>query len=340
MTAQKNSRTSKNGREADSAIDPVAPAAMTNRSQTTIIWAGVVISLAVVVCFFPVIDALVRRWAKDPDYSHGFLVPLISLYLLWFRRGMIHAQPQPQGNVWMAALAFLAAAAIRAAAIVLQYPLLEPVAILPCFAGVAFLLGGWSYAFWSWPSIAFLAFAIPLPGAIANRLAGPLQRIATEGSTYILQTVGISAAASGNVILLSTGEIGVVEACNGLRMLVAFLAIAFAITVILRIPVWERGFLLFSGIAVALICNVIRIAATGVVYEKISPALAERLFHDLAGLFMMPLATGILALEILVLGRVFPLANVDTMPLLVERQRGANASLPPNAVVKGRASHS
>lgn len=279
----------------------------------------VALAVVIVTCYGTVLARLVHQWAGNPDYSHGFVVPLFAAYILWNRRGLLTPEPRP--GLWMAVLMFLAAAGIRAAGIVQQYPLMEPASLLPCLAGVAFLVGGWSYFRWSWPSILFLAFAIPLPGAISMRMAGPLQTIATAGSTYVLQTLGISAAASGNVIYLSSGQIGVVEACNGLRMLVAFLAIAFAITLMLKVPVWERGFVLLSGVAVAIVCNIFRIAATGVVYEMISPELAERIFHDFAGWLMMPLATGLLILEIQLLSHIFPQSHHIAGPLLVQRAR-------------------
>src|SRR5205814_72366 len=108
----------------------------------------------------------------------------------------------------------------------------EQISLLPCVAGICLLLGGWHALRWAWPSIAFLAFMIPLPYTASVQLAGPLQRIATEATTFLLQTLGRPAVSEGNVILLNEIELGVVEACSGLRMLVIFFALSTAVALL------------------------------------------------------------------------------------------------------------
>ena len=146
---------------------------------------------------------------------------------------------------------------------------------------------------------------IPLPYQLAVAMAGPLQHVATTASTYLLQTLGMPAIAEGNVILLNEASLGIVEACSGLRMLVVFFALSTAVALVARRPFWERVFLGFSAIPIALFTNVVRITATGVAYETVGGEAGHFIFHDLAGWLMMPLALALLGLELKFLTHLF-----------------------------------
>jgi exosortase len=254
------------------------------------------------VSFAECLAGLAERWANEPDYSHGFFVPVFAAFLLWWRRAM--RVPIPTGGRWVGTGLVVASALIRLASVRLNYTLLEPMSLLPCLAGVALLIGGWGWLRWSWPAIAFLAFMIPLPGFVAGQLGGPLQRITTVASTYLLQTFDVPATATGNVIWLTEGRIGVVEACNGLRMLIAFFAVTIGAALVMRGSLREKAVIVLSAPAIGLFANIVRITATGLAHEWISPDVADRLFHDFAGWLMMPLAAGCLLMELYLLSRL------------------------------------
>ncbi len=187
---------------------------------------------------------------------------------------------------------------------VLGFNLIIAFALIPCVAGIVLMLGGWPLMRWSWPAILFLVFMIPLPVALETMARIPLQKIGTRASTYILQTLGLPAVAEGNVIQLSDYPIGVAEACSGLRMLMTSAALTFALAFILNRPVWERLVILASAVPIALLTNIIRITVTGICYEYFGQEVAEKVFHDVAGLLMMPMAVGLLWLEIVILSRL------------------------------------
>ncbi|EAQ81554.1 membrane protein, putative [Blastopirellula marina DSM 3645] len=241
---------------------------------------------------------LSERWLTEPDYSHGFVVPLFSIYLLWRRRDLLR---QTSTITWSAVLTgcglILAAGVMRWIGIYQQFDLLEPASLIPCLMGAFLIIGGWSWGKWSWPAVCFLVFMIPLPGFISGLLSQPLQRIGTIVSTFSLQTLGIPAIARGNVIYLTEARIGVVEACSGLRMLNVFFAITIAASFILNRPNWEKAVLILSAPLIGVVTNVMRITITGVAHEFFSRELADHLFHDLAGLLMMPIAVALLVLE-------------------------------------------
>lgn len=269
---------------------------------------------------FSTLANLVVRWSREPDYSHGFLVPLISGWLLWQRRGLVMRLAEPVRGRWLGVTFLVSSAFLRLWAVYFDFVLVEAVALIGCVAGVVVLIGGFSGLRWAWPAIVFLVFMIPLPGVLAGRLSGPLQHLATVSSTFALQTLGIPAIASGNVIWLSHGTIGVVEACSGLRMLMMFGAATTAAVFLVKLANWDKVCLLVSAPAIALAANIFRITATGVAHELVGPQLADKIFHDLAGWIMMPLAMVMLALEVLLLSKLFP--KVPDRPLVIARQAG------------------
>jgi exosortase len=182
---------------------------------------------------------------------------------------------------------------------------LDAISIVPTVAGLTLLLGGRAGWRWAWPGVLFLAFMIPLPFSVAGAMSGPLQRLATVSSTFVMQTLGMPALAEGNVIRLNDHEIGIVEACSGLRMLVVFIALATAVTLVIRRHWIDRVLILASAVPIALLSNMIRVTVTGIMYEAGYSEMASHFFHDVAGWLMMPLALGMLGLELKVLSWLF-----------------------------------
>ncbi len=238
----------------------------------------------------------------NPKYSHGWLVPVFTAILLWLRYEPFG--PVTIGARW-AGVALLAAG-VGLRCLTTYYPshVLEMDSFVPAVMGVFLLVGGWKMIRWAGPAIAFLIFMFPLPGFLDSRLLGPLQKVATLSSTYLLQTMGIPSYSEGNRIVIGEVELGVVEACSGLRMLTIFAALAVAITLVTERPLWERVVIILSAVPIALASNIIRITVTALLYLTVGPDLVERVFHDLDGLFMVPLALGLLYIEFQILSNL------------------------------------
>jgi exosortase len=256
----------------------------------------------VVWSYWTTLAEVASRWATDPQYSHGFLVPLFSLYLLWIRRGHLEAADlRPR---WWGVGLVAAAVAMRLAGHFFFQSVLDTGSLLVCLAGLAAAAGGRRALVWSGPAILFLAFMLPLPHRVQLMLGGTLQRVATATSTYALQTLGVPAVSEGNVILLTDARLGVVEACNGLSMLMTFFALATAVAILARRTLAEKIVIVASAVPIAVLANVVRITVTGLLYEASRGDVARMVFHDLAGWLMMPLALGMLFVELFILGRV------------------------------------
>jgi exosortase len=239
---------------------------------------------------------LATAWSSDPQYSHGYLVPAFALFLLWLRR---RQAPTPLVNpAWWAVpiLALLLGGWVLAAR--LSYITPDQLSIPLVVACVVLILGGWPLLRWSWPAVAFLCFMIPLHPRLKDILTHPLQRLATETSAFLLQMMGFNAQSEGTILYLTETDLGVVEACSGLRMLLLFFALTTAI-LILRKPRWyETVVLLLSAAPIAVLANIIRITVTAVLHETVGPRLADLVFHDLAGWFMVLLGVALLWIEI------------------------------------------
>lgn len=256
--------------------------------------------------YYPTFGSLVQTWIRDPQASHGFVVPVVALLLLWVWRQSLPSPigPVPAAEAWWGVAFLLAGAALRLVGAYYYLPACDGYSLLPSLAGICLLGGGWPTLRWAWVALVYLIFMLPLPFQVETALSGPLQRVATLTSTYALQTLGFPAVSEGNVIVMGDARIGVVEACNGLGMLMAFFATSSAMALVIQRPWLDRLVLFFSAIPIGIVVNVLRITATGVAHQTLSPELADKFFHDVAGWLMMPLALLALWLELLLLDRL------------------------------------
>ena len=270
----------------------------THRSAKLLLALGAIFAWS----YWPTLTGLAALWNSDPTYSHGFLVPLIAAALIWHRRSL--PVKSESSRPWIGVALISVGLALRFVGARFYFEWLEWLSILPSVAGVGALCGGgltWKRA---WPGLAFLVFMLPLPYRLEVAVAEPLRSVATFASTYLLQTFGYPAVAEGNVIVVSDVRLGVAEACSGLRMLVAFFATSAAVAGFVPRPAWERSLIVLSAVPIAVICNVARVTVTAALYETIGAEWAHRLFHDLAGWLMMPLALSLLGIELCLLSRL------------------------------------
>ncbi len=250
---------------------------------------------------------LLHMWGSNDDYSHGYFVPLFSAYVLWSNREKLHLRnPSPTlaSDLAVGITLLLAGLALRVAGIYLRVLTFEALSLIPFLVGAVVILTGRELLRWFVPAALFLVFMIPLPQFLSGQMSGLLQTLATGVSTFALQTLGVPAVAEGNIISLSTGTIGVAEACSGLRMLYAFFALTLGACLVIDRSLIEKVFIAASAVPIAIAANCIRIVATGLAYEYFDPHTAEYIFHDVAGWLMMPLGFLILMLGLSVLDRM------------------------------------
>jgi exosortase len=249
---------------------------------------GLAMLVAIIWSYWPTILGMVDKWVNQPDYSHGFFVLPIAIFFLWSRRGNIDLRElRPCG--WGAILLLFAAASRVLAGLYYLVPL-DGWTLPLTIAGAVWLLFGTAALKWSLPSIAFLWFMVPIPYSAERWLSVPLQAIATKLSTAVLVVLGQPAISEGNVILLGDHPLFIEEACSGMRIFVGIFALAFVFILFSNWSWWHKGLVLLLVLPVAIVTNVIRIVATGLLYQWVSSAAGQKFSHDIAGFVMIPLA--------------------------------------------------
>ena len=276
------------------------------RIHPTILWGGLSCVGLYLVLWWSTLEHFVFVWSNDDNYTHGFLVPLISLYFAHeaSREGL---RPYRSGlKLGLCLLAF--SALIRYATIPLPIGILGDFAFVLGIAGLVAALGGLnSLRQYGFP-LFFLVFMIPLPVALYTMITQPLQLLVSKISSGMLNTIGIPVLCEGNTMTLP-GDVKmfVAEACSGMRQLTGFLALTTAVAYLTPRPWWFRAILIASSIPIAMTANIIRVILTGWIMYHIDPKYASGAFHTVEGLLMMCLGLGLLSAEIWLLNQVIVL---------------------------------
>lgn len=242
-------------------------------------------------------------WLYSAQYSHGLLVVPFIAWLFWSRRDQLPTADRPAPLLGLGCLLFGAASRIVGGVMDLHW--LEGLALVATVLGAVALFAGSRTFRFALPALLFFMFAVPLPYRFEIVLGFPLQRAATVASTYVMQTLGQPAIAEGNTILIRDFQLGIVEACSGLRMLVTFFTFSTAVCLATKRPFADKLVIMLSAVPIALATNILRIVVTGFMYMNVSSQTASAFFHDAAGWFMMPVALAFLGAELWVLSKLF-----------------------------------
>jgi exosortase len=315
--------------------------------------------------YWNMLESTSAVWQSD-QYSHGWIVPIIALYLMWTMRPNPTAQDPPDGVAQETFMGLMPAslfgqvgagigASTTAAGLALGIPLLQGAGIaIICLAGLGYvmigqpfervasgerwiglamlivayavriyfganlymepmsrlsfllamfgaflMIGGWSLLRWTGAAIGFLIFMYPLPSVVEHTLLLSLQKLAAIASEVVLTILSQPVVRDGNTISVDGIPLEVAEACSGLRMVTIFGGFAVACALLMKRPWWDKLIVLLSAIPIALIVNVARIVATAVLLRMFPEGEAiHQVIHDYAGLAMMPLAMGLLYIEL------------------------------------------
>ncbi len=250
-------------------------------------WLGGLLCLGLFGLLFA--DSLVHfyyAWSTDENYSHGFLVPLISLYFAnqAARRGPLSIR----GGTRLGAMMLVGAMAVRLITIPLPIPFLGDLAFLVGLAGLVTLLLGDAALKRYWFAFFFLVFMIPLPIALYSKIASPLQLLASRVASTVMNATGVPVLCEGNRMTLPGGiQMFVAEACSGMRQLTGFLALSTAVAWLIGRPGWYRAMIVIFALPIALSANIARVILTGYIMHFVNPEYASGAFHTVEGLLMM-----------------------------------------------------
>ncbi len=246
------------------------------------------------VIFWRNFENFFRVWSNDENYTHGFLVPLISLYFAneAARKGPVAIR----SGVGLGLAMIVLALAIKLATIVIPFPVASDYGLVMALAGLCAVLAGVDALKRYWFAFFFLVFMVPLPVALYTMIANPLQLLVSQVATSMLNLVGIPSLCEGNMITLAGGnQLFVAEACSGMRQLTGFLALTTAWAYFTDRPLWNRVLLVGFSIPIAMTANIVRVTVTGIITYGFDPKYASGAFHVVEGLAMMGLGLLMLA---------------------------------------------
>jgi exosortase len=246
------------------------------------------------------IGSIVNRWLTDPTWSHGLLIPFFSLFFLnQKRKAILNIKSKPN---YLGLLFLIMAILFYFFNIVSPsgYAYFRRISIIAALGAVVLFLGGWCLVKHTWLPIIFLIFAVPLPQRYYVSLTMPMRQLAATIATALLNLIsGIEANVNGVVIdVIYKGQrvepaLNVADACSGMRLLMAFVALGIIMAYLHYRPIWQRIILLASTIPIAIFCNIVRVTATAFIHILIDPKYAQGPWHDVLGYATLLLAFGL-----------------------------------------------
>ena len=242
------------------------------------------IALVAIVLFgFPVLLELVQDWMRDDNYSHGFFIIPISVYLLYRQRAEMSFPARPSRLGIMIFIFGCIGTILGAAASEFFTTRLSLVLMV---TGLALYYMGAQNFRKVWFAFFYLVFMIPIPAIIYHSATLPMQLMASKVTVGMLSVIGVPVVRAGNIINLPEYSLEVVEACSGLRSLVTLLALG-ALYAYLRLPGRVLPVLLFiATVPIAVATNVFRIFVTAIGAYSISRELAEDFLHEISGILV------------------------------------------------------
>ncbi|MCC6909303.1 MAG: exosortase/archaeosortase family protein [Phycisphaerales bacterium] len=206
--------------------------------------------------------------SRDPDWSHAYLVPFISLYYIYENRRRILTLPARVNLLGLPLILFGVAAYFFFTFGPTFNHFFQGMAMVTTLMGVVLLMVGWRMWLALMFPMLYLIMGIRMPPRLLLQVTPTLQVWASKGSYYLLNMIGYDTDISGTVLTLyRNGQsipLNVAEACAGMRMIVAFIALGIAIAFLMTSKWWQRIALVLLGVPVAILINVLRVTTLGV----------------------------------------------------------------------------
>jgi exosortase len=252
---------------------------------------GVVLA-ALVFLYLPFLRTLVAAWGTNDDYSHGYFIPFLAIFMIYSQREKLADTPVRPGSSGLVLI--VAALLLLIAAKVGSELFSQRLSLIFVLLGLVHFLFGWRHLQLVLLPILYLLFMIPLPAIIWNTIAFPLQLFSSALTEKAIYLIGIPVFREGNILHLSETTLEVVAACSGLRSLVTMFALAGAFAFLSSLTPWRKWLLFFSAAPIAILANIIRLTLTAVLASRYGSEVAHGFLHDFSGLVVF--AVGLLLL--------------------------------------------
>ncbi|MBF0331136.1 MAG: exosortase/archaeosortase family protein [Candidatus Omnitrophica bacterium] len=239
--------------------------------------------------YIPTFAWMIDRWSvQDTYYSHGFLVPFISAFIVWLKRkelSTLKIDPPVWG--W---LVFGAGMLTYLLSGILRVYSTSGFSLLIVLPGLILLFWGKDHLKALWFPLSFLLFMVPLPLVVISNMSFKLKIIATQASVFIINAIGVEAIREGSVIKTMHSYVIVEDPCSGIRSLLALIALGALMAYFSRLSVAKKIVLFLSSIPLAVATNIFRIVAVTLASEMYGSKFATGVFHDTMGIVVFVLA--------------------------------------------------
>ena len=249
--------------------------------------------------------SLAQAW-MTPEYSHGPLIPVISLYL--FLREL-RQSPPPEPVVrdrWPGVLVIAAALVVAMVGNLARIPDVVTYAMIVWVGGVVLTVFGWRRGIRHQLPVLHLVFMLPLPQFLYWQLTIFLQSVSSQLGVWFVQQAGVSVFLEGNVIDLGVYKLQVAEACSGLRYLFPILSFSYLFAILYRGPLWHKAVLLLAAAPLTVFMNSFRIGVIGVLVNAHGIEQAEGFLHFFEGWVIFLACIAILFAMAVALQRLTP----------------------------------
>jgi exosortase A len=230
-----------------------------------------------------------RYTSIESYYSHGFLIPFVSAFLIWQKREKLQDM-EPAGS-WWGLLVVIAARLMHITGTILYVFSVSGFSILLLIFGVSLFLFGRQITRSILFPLSFLFFMFPLPEAFISLISFPLKMVAADAGTWIVKLLGIPILQEGFNITIPNGKLLVGNPCSGLRSLITFLALGGLYAYMSNLSQWRKWILFSLSIPIALFSNITRIPILILVshYWSLEAAAPDTLVHTGSGIFVFVL---------------------------------------------------
>ncbi len=240
-----------------------------------------------------IIREMVRQWYDDPNYSHGFLIPLMSGYFAYQRLDDLKKIEVSPSNAGLFVMIF-GLLMLIAGYVGTEYFTMRSSLIVLLSGMVFYFFGSEVFKKLLLP-IGFLFFMVPLPAIVYNAFAFPLKLFVAKYSVLFLQAIGVVVVREGNILMFPAIVLEVADACSGMRSLMSLLALGVGISFLTQRAAWKKWVVSLSALPIAVITNAVRVIVTGILAQYWGAKAAEGFFHEFAGLAIFGLAMVLLA---------------------------------------------
>jgi len=249
----------------------------------------VLLAIAFWVLYHQTILDLISDWSNDDNYSHGFLIPFIASYMIWYRRDELVRYERNPSNWGLMAIGagvmMFIVGNIGAELFIMRF------SMIVIIAGAVLFLFGWQIFKAVSVPILYLIFMIPIPAIIWNKIAFPLQLFAAKITAEVIGGIGIPVLREGNILHLANTSLEVVDACSGLRSLTSLLALSGAFAYMANLANTYNKWLLFlSAVPIAILVNIFRLTTTAIMARYMGEEAAQGFLHDASGIFVFVIA--------------------------------------------------